>query len=152
MRFHILGLLAIGLLVAMGSARSDDTKAPNLEGVWKLQKGEQGGEDIPEEAAKSAELKIKGNTFTFKLGEFEGEGKIKVDFSKKPATVDSEMTGGQASGQTYQGISEMVDENTMKQCYANPGDDRPTKFSTKEGKGAGQFYFVWKREKAGDKK
>jgi uncharacterized protein (TIGR03067 family) len=151
MRLNILGLLAIGLLVAVGSARSDDTKKPDLSGVWKLDKGEQGGEDFQEEALKSGKLEIKGQMFTIKLGEFEGEGKLKLDFDKKPPTVDSEMTGGQASGQTYQGIFEIVDENTMKQCYANPGDDRPTKFSTKEGKGAGQFYFVWKREKKSEK-
>ena len=149
MRLHVLSFLAIGLLVTVGSLRSEDAKKPNLEGTWTLTSGEQGGEDIPADALKSGKMEIKpGNMFIFKLGEFEGEGKLKLDFTKKPKTVDSEMTAGQASGQTYQGIFEMVDENTMKQCYSAPGDDRPTRFSTKgEGKGGGQFYFVWKREK-----
>ena len=148
MRLHVLGFLAIGLLVVAGYVRSEDAKKPNLSGTWKLEKGEQGGEDIPEDALKTGKMEIKGDNFSFKLGEFEGEGKLKLDYEKTPHTVDSEMTSGQASGQTYKGIFEIVDENTMKQCYANPGDDRPTKFSTKgDGKGLGQFYFLWKREK-----
>jgi len=149
MRLHVLGLLAVGFLAVVGFVRSDDTKKPDFSGVWKLASGEQNGEDLPEDALKSGKMEVKGENFSFKLGEFEGEGKLKIDLSKKPATIDAEMTSGQASGQTYPGIFEAVDENTMKQCYAEPGQDRPTKFTTKEG--SGRFVFVWKRDKKADK-
>jgi uncharacterized protein (TIGR03067 family) len=147
MRFYVPSFLAIGLLIAFGSARSDEKKKVNLDGVWKLTAGEQSGEDIEGDALKVSELKIEGTTFSFKLGDVDLKGKLKLNFDKKPMTVDSEITEGQQQGMTFQGIFEMVDENTMKQCYSGPGDERPTKFSTKEGKGAGQYYFVWKREK-----
>src|SRR5262249_4277926 len=100
MRLRVLSLLVIALLVVVGSVRSADEKKVNLEGVWLLTSGEQAGEDIPADALKTGKLEIKpGNMYVFKLGEFEGEGKLKVDTSKKPCTVDSEMTSGQASGQ-----------------------------------------------------
>jgi uncharacterized protein (TIGR03067 family) len=148
MRLRVLSLVAIALVVIVGSVRSDEKKL-DLHGVWTLTAGEQAGEDLPADALKTGKLEIKpDNTYVFKLGEFEGEGKLKIDVNKKPHTVDSEMTSGQASGQTFQGIFEMVDENTMKQCYAAAGDDRPTRFGTKgDAKGGGQFYFIWKREK-----
>jgi uncharacterized protein (TIGR03067 family) len=149
MRVHILSLLALGLFVTVGFVRSDDAKKAKFDGVWKLVKGEQNGEDIPDEALKTGKMEIKGEMFTFKLAEFEGEGKLKIDLSKTPPTVDAEMTGGQAAGQTYPGIMEVVDEDSIKQCYADPGQDRPTKFTTKEG--SGRFVFVWKREKKAEK-
>jgi uncharacterized protein (TIGR03067 family) len=151
MRLHVLSFLAIGLLVAFGSVRSDEKKKMNLDGAWKLESGEQAGEDIEKDALKTSEMKIEGTTFSFKLGDIDLKGKLKLDFDKKPLTVDAEITEGQQQGMTFQGIFEMVDENTMKQCYAGPGEDRPTRFSTKEGKGGGQYYFVWKREKKGEK-
>jgi uncharacterized protein (TIGR03067 family) len=142
----MLSFLAIGLLVAIGSGRGDDTKKGKLDGVWKLEKGERNGEDIPADDLKSSKLEIKGSSFKLKLGDFEGEGKMKLDFDKTPHTVDADMGGGQI----FKGIFEMVDENTLKQCYADAGEDaRPTKFSTKGGgKDVGHFLFVWKREKA----
>jgi uncharacterized protein (TIGR03067 family) len=145
MRLYVLSFLAIGLLVVVGSGRSDDIKKAKLDGVWKLEKGERNGEDMTADDLKACQLEVKGTSFKIKLADFEGEGKMKLDYDKTPHTVDADMEGGQF----FKGIFEMVDENTLKQCYAGAGEDaRPTKFSTKGGKGIGQFLFVWKREKS----
>src|SRR5262249_45019185 len=114
-----------------------------LQGTWKLVSGEQEGEAMAEDGLKAAKLTVTGDKFSIKLGDFEGDGTQKLDPTKKPKTVDAVGTGGQTQGMTYLGIYEFSGDS-LKQCYAQPGDERPKEFTTKSG--TGRFLFVWKKE------
>jgi uncharacterized protein (TIGR03067 family) len=141
---HALLVLAVGFLIAADAAKDDAKKDQDkLQGTWKLASGEQEGEPIPEDTLKAGKLVVMGEKFTIKLGDFEGEGTQKLDATKKPKTIDAVGTGGQTSGMTYLGIY-AIDGDSVKQCYAQPGDERPKEFTTKSG--TGRFLFVWKKD------
>ena len=54
-----------------------------------------------------------------------------LDFA---TAVDYAMTEGPTKGKTHLGIYEL-DGDMVKFCFAAPGEDRPTKFTAKEGSG-----------------
>ena len=72
------------------------------------------------------------------------KAKITIDPSKKPKTIDYQMTDGFTKGKTQLGIYE-VDGDTFKSCFGKPGTERPTEFTSKPGDG--RTLSVWKREK-----
>ena len=54
------------------------------------------------------------------------------------------MTDGPTKGKTQLGIYE-VDGDTFRSCFASPGAERPTDFSSKPGEA--RTVSIWKREK-----
>jgi uncharacterized protein (TIGR03067 family) len=140
MRGQLLAVLAVGLLVA-AEAPKDDAKSDlkKMEGSWKLAAGETDGDKIPEDGLKNSSLKIKGEKYDAKLGDSTHEGKLTLDATKKPKTMDA--TDGD---NTVKGIYELKGDE-LKICIAPPGQDRPTEFASKAG--SGHILMVWKREK-----
>lgn len=141
-----VGLLATALLAGCGKqeAQSDKDK---LQGTWQMVSAERMGKPIPD--PEKQKLVIEGDTLTSKLGdEVMFKGKIKLDPSKKPKTLDMEFTEdaqGYKKGQVSQCIY-VIEGDTLKFCNAAPGvDDRPKEFSTNEKKN--HMLFVFKREK-----
>jgi uncharacterized protein (TIGR03067 family) len=79
---------------------------------------------------------IKDGKYTLSANEKELEtGSIKLDPSKKPKTIEFDISGGKDKGKTQLGIYELQDD-TFKFCMARPGEkERPTELaSTKESK------------------
>ncbi len=72
------------------------------------------------------------------------KAKITVDPSRKPRTIDYQMTEGFTKGKRQLGIYE-VDGDTFKACFGKPGAERPTDFASKPGDGS--TLSVWKRGK-----
>jgi uncharacterized protein (TIGR03067 family) len=72
------------------------------------------------------------------------KAKYTLDPVKKPKIIDYVMTDGPTKGKMQLGIYEF-DGDQVKFCFASPGKDRPTDFSTKAG--SGLTLSVWKREK-----
>ena len=69
----------------------------------------------------------------------------RIDATKKPKTIDIEVTGGPHKGTIYQGIYEL-DGDTLRVCLAQPESaERPTEFSARKGSGFALSEF--KREK-----
>jgi len=73
------------------------------------------------------------------------KAKITLDPSKKPKTIDYQMTDGFTKGKKQLGIYE-VDGDTFKSCFGKPDAERPTDFTSKPGDG--RTLSVWKREKS----
>jgi uncharacterized protein (TIGR03067 family) len=139
MRVRLLALLAICLLIA--AEPKDDKGAKDLkslEGTWKLVAAEREGEKAPEDMLKNSSLTIKGGKYEAKLGDDTHEGKLKLDPTKKPKTLDAT----ESSDQTLLGIYELKGDE-FKVCLAEPGKDRPKEFSAAQG--SGQMILVWKR-------
>jgi uncharacterized protein (TIGR03067 family) len=87
----------------------------------------------------------KGHEITVTIGaQVFLRAKITIDPSKKPKTIDYDMSEGFTKGQKQLGIYEL-DGDTFKACFGKPGADRPTDFKP----GEGRTVSVWKREKSG---
>ncbi len=144
-------LLLIGFMTAnISSAWAADAEAVKkdlelLQGEWSMVSGSADAQPMPEEMRKQMKRVCKGDETTTKMGEQVFlTAKITIDPSKKPKTIDYDMTGGPNAGKKQLGIYE-VDGDTFKACFARPGDERPTDFTSKPGEG--RLLSVWKREK-----
>jgi uncharacterized protein (TIGR03067 family) len=98
---------------------------------------------MPEQMLKQMKRVCKGDQTTTTMGgQTFMKAKITIDPSKKPRTIDYEMTDGFSKGEKQLGIYE-VDGDTFKSCFGKPGAERPADFTSKPGDG--RTLTVWKR-------
>lgn len=91
---------------------------------------------------KTYKCTIKGAKFTIaRDGKAVEEGTLKLDTTKKTKEIDMALGDG---NQTALGIYELHGD-TLKLCYAKPGNDRPKEFSAKEE--TGHTLSTWQRDK-----
>ena len=144
--------LLIGMATAAISvAWAEDNEAvkkdlAQLQGEWSMASGSADGQPMPEEIRKQMKRVCKGDEATTTMnGQVFMKAKITIDPSKKPKTIDYEMTEGFTKGKKQLGIYEL-DGDTFKSCFAAAGAERPTDFTSKPGDR--RTVSVWKREKA----
>jgi uncharacterized protein (TIGR03067 family) len=141
---YALLIAIVGLVI--GADNKEDaakTDLKRLEGDWVMVSGEQEGEKLPEQMIKESRVTMKGNTHTVKLGDETIKGTHKLDPTKKPKTIDVRHEGA-SNDQPLLGIYELKGDE-FKVCFAAPGKERPTEFTSKSG--TGQFLHIWKRQK-----
>jgi uncharacterized protein (TIGR03067 family) len=147
----LIGLTAV--LIAPGLADEDSAVKKDLaalQGEWSMVSGSADGQPMPEKMREQMKRICKGDEVTVGPGtySFGGAGqiffkaKITLDPSKKPKTIDYEMIEGPTKGKKQLGIYE-VEGDTLKSCFAKPGAERPTDFTS----GEGRTLSVWKRDK-----
>jgi len=120
-------VLAVGLVLAVGTKAADD-KEGRPSGTWMYVTNEVDGKPTPPDDVKLMSLTIDGDKFTIKKGtEVVQSGTNKFDPSKKPATVDIEITEGQDKGKKMLGIYEL-DGEKLKGCFDMAGKKRPEEF------------------------
>jgi uncharacterized protein (TIGR03067 family) len=73
------------------------------------------------------------------------KGTSTIDPMKKPKTIDFVATEGEGKGRECKGIYELG-EKTRKMCFAPPGKERPTEFSSMPG--SEHILVTFEREKA----
>jgi uncharacterized protein (TIGR03067 family) len=133
-----------------GDAQEGDFKKElkALAGTWRPIFSENDGNKAPEERLKDACMTRDetGKVIGRRGDMIVLEGKVqKIDASKKPNTIDTEVTAGDLKGKTIQGIYE-IDGDILRVCVVLPGKgERPTEFSGKAGTGCN--LTVYKREK-----
>jgi uncharacterized protein (TIGR03067 family) len=130
-------MLSLGLLAAAPGAKDDKDKddLKKFDGTWVFTAWDHAGEALPAEARDTAKWTIKGGKYTFEFAGMTEEGTIKLDPSKKPATIDIAITEGQDKGKDQVGIYKIEGE-TITVCLAAPGaKDRPTEFRSTEENG-----------------
>jgi uncharacterized protein (TIGR03067 family) len=137
------GLLVVccfGAFIATGLVQAGDAKkdSARLQGTWKAS-----FED------KKLVLTIKGDQFTFTMGDEKYQGTFKLDPSKKPKHIDMTVKkGDKFVNKTSVGIYELKG-NTLKWAANEPGkDQRPDEFRETEG----MLYVVLDRQKKKEKK
>jgi len=148
-----LFLLTIAILIVSLVRAADDESVKRdlaqLQGEWMMVSGSADGQPMPEEMRKGMERVCKGDELTVLMNNrVFMKAKITIDPSKKPKTIDYNMTEGFSKGKKQLGIYEL-NGNTFKACFNSPGAERPTEFKA----GDGLTLSEWKRQKpAAEKK
>src|SRR6266478_5473059 len=142
----IIALAAVAISLAWAeenqAVKQDLAK---LQGEWTMVSGSADGQPMPDDMLKQMKRVCKGDETTTTMGgQMFIKAKITIDPSKKPKTIDYQMTDGFTKGKKQLGIYE-VDGDTFKSCFGKPDAERPTDFTSKPGDG--RTLSVWKREK-----
>ena len=140
-----IGLMACLLFVAAEDKTKDKPAgADPLTGTWKVESLVADGQEREE---------AKGSTFVFQDGKLswksergERNWKYKLDTSKKPATIDLTVVGGNRDGTQTKGIFEVKGDDLKMNVTYMPDVDRPKDFSNSDG---GLALITLKRDAGG---
>ncbi len=144
MKRHALLVLVVGLLLAADDPKDEVKKEQDkFKGTWIVESAEHKGQ--ASEEGKGDEVTFDGDQVTIKRanGE-ERKGTIKIDPTKKPKTIDFTPSDGDNKDKIHPGIYELKDD-TLKVCFSQPDNERPTAFSTKAD--SEEMLYVFKRKK-----
>ena len=136
-------LLAIAVTAAADAPADTGKKdLEQMQGDWASDSYAADGMQLPDDDARAYFRTIKGDAYTVaRYKRVLGKGTIKLDAAKKPKAIDALPAG---SDKPLLGIYEF-DGDKMKLCFAGPGKDRPTAFTSAAG--SGHTLTVWVREK-----
>jgi uncharacterized protein (TIGR03067 family) len=132
------------LVVAAGaSVRADDKALQELEGTYKAVVLKKDGKEMPADVVSGFTARFKEDEVNFTVKKKEGgeekvtmhPAKIKVDATKKPATIDIAPLDGPEKGRTFLGIYK-IENGELWLVFAEKGD-RPSDFQ-----GEGEVLFV----------
>ena len=146
-RIAFLSGLAAVTILSVGAEDNEAVKKDmaQLQGEWSMVSGSADGQAMPDDIRKQMKRVCKGDeTTTTMSGQVFIKAKITIDPSRKPKTIDYEMTEGFTKGKKQLGIYEL-DGDTFKSCFAAPDAERPADFSSKSGDK--RTLSVWKRQK-----
>jgi uncharacterized protein (TIGR03067 family) len=156
MKKSFFGCLVCGiLLTAIATiATADDAKdeaikkdLKQIEGTWRVIALENNGNKAMDEDAKKLTV-VNGSDGTWSLRAEDKEiskGTSTIDPTKKLKTIDFTPTEGEGKGNLYLGIYKLG-EKTRKLCFAPPGKERPTEFSSTPG--SEHILVTFEQEKA----
>jgi uncharacterized protein (TIGR03067 family) len=149
--------LALALIVLLGGGPADEKKVDKeaaikkewerLNGTW------QGVRPVPEGKKPPAprekvSVTLKDGKFTFKRGgEVVAEGATEIDPTATPKSIDVKIATGLEKGEALRGIY-VVKGDTLRLCFAGPGQPRPKAFEP--AKGSGHDLLTYKRVKTKD--
>ena len=146
-KLKILLLLSFApLFISLVNAAEDEAVKKDLaqlQGEWTMISGSANGESMSEEMRKEMKRVCKGDEITVTMGDQVFlKAKLTLDPTKKPKTIDYEMTEGFTKGKKQLGIYE-INGDTFKACFSSPGSERPTELKA----GDGLTFSEWKRKK-----
>jgi uncharacterized protein (TIGR03067 family) len=126
-------LLVSCVLLRLAAPVQDDVRQElaKFEGTWQTVYVEIDGKPFKGDF-KNDRLVIAGKNYQLTGPKVKMEGTIKIDPSKNPRHMDTEVTDGDGKGTKTVGIYELDGQNLMV-CYCMVPGDRPTDFSTKGG-------------------
>jgi uncharacterized protein (TIGR03067 family) len=126
--------LAAALLVAADSKEDAAKKdADAIQGKWAVVSLTRNGKT--EAISKDAVRVITADTYAMKLRPLLTiDGTYKIDPTTNPKAIETTPSSGPYKDKAMLGIYEL-NGDSLKICYALPGEDRPTEFSGKAGSG-----------------
>jgi uncharacterized protein (TIGR03067 family) len=124
-------LLLSSVLLALNAPAQDDVRLElaKFEGTWQPVYVEIDGQPFKGDF-KNDRLVIAGKNYRMTGPKMKMEGIIKIDPSKNPRHLDTEVTDGDGKGTKTIGIYE-IDGQKLMVCYCEAPGDRPTAFTTK---------------------
>jgi uncharacterized protein (TIGR03067 family) len=148
---RLILLTVASLIVSLAQGADEEAVKKDLaqlQGEWTMVSGSANGESMSEEMRKEMKRLCKGDEITVMMGEQVFlKAKLTLDPTKKPKTIDYEMTEGFTKGKKQLGIYE-INGDTFKACFSSPGSERPTEFKS----GEGLTLSEWKRKKPTEQK
>jgi len=144
----ILGLASQAVSAADDKAFSRDAARKDLaalQGTWNLVAMEAEGDDVPADAIKGWHAVYEGDALTLHSEtEVRRHGITTLDPSRNPKAINTWDQDGPYDDRTVPGIYELKGDS-LKLCFARPGEQRPTEFTTK--KGTGVLLVIYERKK-----
>ena len=148
--FWIVGMLltAIAAVASADDAKDEAIKKDRklIEGTWRVVRLEINGNKSSDEDAKKLTV-VNGPDGTWTIlseGKEVAKGTNSFDPTTKPKTIDFTITEGGGQGKVHPGIYELG-EKARKLCFAPPGKDRPTEFTSTPG--SEHILVTFEREK-----
>src|SRR3954471_16806114 len=133
-------LVTTALLIAAA-----DSDLDKLQGTWQLVAMEVEGHEAPADELKDRNAVYEGDRLSLRAGEtVRRRGIVTLEPGRSPKAMNTWDQDGPYADQTVPGIYEL-DGDTLKVCFARPGEERPKEFSTKSG--SGFLFCVYKRQK-----
>jgi uncharacterized protein (TIGR03067 family) len=138
---------------AISLVRAADNEAvkkdlAQLQGEWTMVSASADGQSMSEDMLKQMKRVCKGDELTVTMGDrVYLKAKIAIDPSKKPKTIDYDMSEGFIKGKKQLGIYEL-NGDTFKACFNAPGAERPKELKS----GDGLTFSEWKRTKSTEHK
>jgi uncharacterized protein (TIGR03067 family) len=145
MKLKMLAVLIVGSLGAIGASGQEKGKADGdkIQGTWTFVAVEKGGVEANDDIPKDAKVVVTADKVKIQAQGKEMEIGYKLDSSKKPAHIDFLVNEGGKEA-VLKGIY-MLDGDTLKICFAPPGEKRPTELRSELG--SSEMSVVMKREK-----
>jgi uncharacterized protein (TIGR03067 family) len=147
-----LVLTGVVLAAAALAARAEEKKtdAARILGTWLIVSGEDSGKAVPPEKIKNSAVVIEKDTLHVRDGNNKKvwEVRYRLDPGKDPRAIDMTLEEGELKGKLSKGIYDLQGD-TLKLCYALPGEDRPVAFTTKPGSRHNSF-LLKRSGKAGE--
>ena len=142
-------LAATAAIALAGDSKDEAVKRDRkrIEGTWRVVALEVNGSDVVHEAVEKLTV-VNGSDGTWSLrseGKEISKGISTFDPTKQPKAIDFTPTDGGGNGKRYLGIYDLGDK-TRKLCFAQPGRDRPTEFSSIPG--SEHILVIFEREEA----
>lgn len=135
----------IALLLTTALFMAADPDLDRLQGTWQLVAMETEGHEVPADELKGRTAVYEGNRLSLRSGaDVRRRGIVTLDSSRSPGAMNTWDQDGPFADQTVPGIYELSGD-TLKVCFARPGEERPKRFTTKEG--TGFLYCVYRRQK-----
>jgi len=124
-------VVAAVLVSFVGVGHADEKKELEaVKGTWTLTKHEIDGNDAGGTEDSKLAVTLDGEKYAVRLADVVvQEGRMKLDTSKSPRTIDLAIGEGQNKGVTMLGIYR-IDGDTFKACFDITGKARPTEFKT----------------------
>ncbi len=135
LRFFTAFALAAQLILPARLRADDAPKVldKNLEGVWEGVSAVRGGKDLGPPPGGKFIMTIKGDGVAVEFAKEETHSaKLKIDSTKTPPTFDLTYDDGPDKGKTSLGLYE-VKGDELRIASSDPGGERPTGISSKEG-------------------
>ena len=121
-----------GPAVASATDETNESMLKQFDGKWSLKEAMIGGSPFPEEVLKTITLTMQDGGYDVRVGDVRDTGKLKVDVSKSPMTMDITGEEGPNKGKVLRCIFKIEKEKLII-CYQLDGDERPTKFESEKG-------------------
>jgi uncharacterized protein (TIGR03067 family) len=140
---NILAVLMTAVLLGGGDPAKTDLE--KLQGTWVLASMETEGHDVAPDDFKNWTASYEQNRVVLRVGDrVRRRGLVTLDPGRKPKAINTWDQDGPYEDQTVPGIYEL-DGDTLKLCFARPGQERPKEFTTKSG--TAFLFCVYKKHK-----
>ena len=145
-------LLALVMVSSTGRAGYEDDPRDvakqdlaKLQGTWSLEAMEAEGRSLDPDHFEGWGSVYEGDKLTLKAkDEIRRRGIVTLDPTRTPKAMNTWDLDGPFQDETVPGIY-LLEGDTLKLCFARPGEKRPTEFTTKSG--TGFLVVVYKRLK-----